>query len=44
LFGSLPLRPGEPTQDFGQTVDFSSERMTPARTISIDSQGLARLT
>lgn len=42
-FGSLPLRPGTPMDDFGQTVDYSAERTMPVRAISIDSLGLIRL-
>jgi FkbM family methyltransferase len=42
-FGSLPLRPGTPMNDFGQTVDYSEERTVPVRAISVDSLGLTRL-
>jgi FkbM family methyltransferase len=42
-FGSLPLRPGTPIDDFGQTVDYSAERTVPVRAISVDSLGLTRL-
>jgi FkbM family methyltransferase len=42
-FGSLPLRPGTPIEDFGQTVDYSKERTVPVRAISIDSLELPRL-
>ena len=42
-FGSLSLRPGMPMDDFGQTVDYSTERTMPVRAISIDSLGLPRL-
>jgi FkbM family methyltransferase len=42
-FGSLPLRPGTPIEDFGQTVDYSTEGTMPVRAISIDSLELPRL-
>lgn len=42
-FGSLPLRPGTPMEDFGQTVDYSAERMMPVRAVSVDFLGLARV-
>jgi FkbM family methyltransferase len=42
-FGSLPLRPGTPIGDFGQAIDYSTERTMPVRAISIDSLGLNRL-
>jgi FkbM family methyltransferase len=42
-FGSLQLRPGTPTDDFGQTVDYSEDRMTVVRAISIDALKLTRL-
>ncbi len=42
-FGSLPLRPGTPMEDFGQTVDYSHEHTRPVRAISVDSLGLTRL-
>lgn len=42
-FGSLSLRPGTTMEDFGQTVDYSEERMVPVRAISVDSLGLTRL-
>lgn len=42
-FGSLPLRPGTPMADFGQTVSYDQERTRPVRAISIDFMGLTRL-
>ena len=42
-FGSLQLRPGTPMEDFGQTVDYSTEHTVPVRAISVDSLGLTRL-
>jgi len=42
-FGSLPLRPGTPMDDVGQTIDYSDERTVPVRSISVDSLGLTRL-
>jgi FkbM family methyltransferase len=42
-FGSLPLRAGTPMEDFGQTVDYSTERTMPVPAISVDSLALTRL-
>jgi FkbM family methyltransferase len=42
-FGSLELRRREHTEAIGQPIDYSDERMTTVRSLSIDSLGLRRL-
>ena len=42
-FGSLELRRGERTEDIGQPIDYSPERMTTVRALSVDALGLRRL-
>lgn len=42
-FGSLELRQGPRTEDIGQPVDYTSERMVVVRAVSVDSFGLQRL-
>jgi FkbM family methyltransferase len=42
-FGSLELRPREGTEFIGQPIDYSDERTTVIRTITLDALALARI-
>ena len=42
-FGSLELRPGVSTEQIGQTIDYTPERMAPVRALSIDTLGISRV-
>ena len=42
-FGSLELRPRADTEFIGQPIDYSDERSTAIRTVTVDSLGLARI-
>jgi FkbM family methyltransferase len=42
-FGSLELRPREGTEFIGQAIDYSDERTTVIRTLTLDALALARI-
>jgi FkbM family methyltransferase len=42
-FGSLELRPSDTNEFIGQMIDYSEDKLTEVRTLTIDSLGLARL-